>query len=53
MAAGDITVLGPYDVGDTSAIDTALTGAVVVADDVVVWTGANGQQVYFAIVKAE
>jgi hypothetical protein len=52
MAAGDITVLGPYRVGDNSAIDTALTGAVVVADQIVAWTGSNGQQVYFAIVKA-
>lgn len=52
MAAGDITVLGPYDVGDTSAIDTALTGQVVVADKIITWTGANGLQVYFAIVKA-
>lgn len=50
MAAGDITVLGPYSVGDTSAIDTALTGAVVVADDITSWTWAG--QVWFAIVKA-
>lgn len=50
MAAGDITVLGPYNVDDTSAIDTALTGAVVVADDFTSWTYLN--KVYFAIVKA-
>ena len=50
MAAGDITILGPYDVGDSTTIDTALTGAVVVADDIVSWTWAG--QVWFAIVKA-
>lgn len=50
MAAGDITILGPYNVADSSAIDTALTGAVVVADDIVSWTAGN--QVWFAIVKA-
>lgn len=50
MGAGDITVLGPYNCDDTSAIDTALTGAVVVADDIVSWVAAN--QVWFAIVKA-
>jgi len=50
MAAGDITILGPYSVGANSAIDTALTGAVVVADQITSWT-ANGQ-VWFAIVKA-
>lgn len=52
MTAGDITVLGPFAVGDSSAIDTALTGEVVVADDFTSWTSANGLQVYFAIVKA-
>lgn len=52
MAAGDITILGPFAVGDTTAIDTALTGAVVVADNFTSWTSANGLQVYFAIVKA-
>ena len=50
MAAGDITVLGPYNVADKSAIDTALTGQVVVADDIVCW--AVGNSVWFAIVKA-
>lgn len=50
MAAGDITVLGPYNVADKTAIDTALTGAVVVADDLTSWTAKN--QVWFAIVKA-
>lgn len=52
MAAGDITILGPYRAGDTSAIDTGLTGQVVVADKIVSWSASNGQQVYFAIVKA-
>jgi len=50
MAAGDITVLGPYAVGDNTAIDTALTGQVVVADDIVSWV--SDRQVWFAIVKA-
>ena len=50
MAAGDITTLGGYDVDDSTAIDTALTGAVVVADIFTSWVHNN--QVYFAIVKA-
>ena len=50
MAPGDITMLGPYSVGDKSTIDTALTGAVVVADDIVSWSSSG--QVWFAIVKA-
>lgn len=51
MAAGDITILGPFQVGDKTAIDTALTGQVVVADKIVSWN-ANLDYVYFAIVKA-
>lgn len=51
MAAGDVTVLGPYVATDKAAIDAALTGAAVVADDIVAWPcGAN--QVMFAIIKA-
>ena len=50
MAAVDITILGPYNCNDSTAIDTALTGAVVVADKIVSWVAAN--QVWFAIVKA-
>lgn len=50
MAAGDITVLGPYAVGDNTAIDTALSGAVVVADKIV--TYVCEKQVWFVIVKA-
>jgi len=50
MGAGDITILGPFNVDDSVAIDAALTGAVVVADDFTPWTAAN--QVWFAIVKA-
>ena len=50
MAAGDITMLGPFQVDDASTIDAALTGAVVVADDFTSWVYNN--QVYFAIVKA-
>ena len=50
MGAGDITMLGPFDVNDAATIDTALTGAVVVADIFTSWVHNN--QVYFAIVKA-
>ena len=50
MAAGDITVLGPYNCDDKSGIDTVLTGQVVVADEIVSWVAGN--QVWFAIVKA-
>ena len=50
MGAGDITILGPFTVGDSTTIDTALTGAVVVADTFTSWTALN--QVWFAIVKA-
>ena len=50
MAAGDITVLGPYDCDDKSAIDTALTGQVVVEDDIVSYV--SEMQVWFVIVKA-
>lgn len=50
MAAGDITILGPFSVGDSSTIDTALTNAVIVADIFTSWTAAG--QVWFAIVKA-
>lgn len=50
MAAGDITILGPYTVGDSTTIDTALSGAVVVADIFTSWS--YGGQVWFAIVKA-
>ena len=50
MAAGDITVLGPYNCNDKTVIDAALTGQVVVADNIVSWVAGN--QVWFAIVKA-
>lgn len=50
MAAGDITILGGFDVDDATTIDTALTGAVIVTDLITSWVYNN--QVYFAIVKA-
>ena len=50
MGAGDITILGPFNVDDAATIDAALTGAVVVADIFTSWTYNN--KVYFAIVKA-
>lgn len=50
MSAGDILVLGPYLLDDNAAIVTALSGAVIVADDINAFT-ADGQ-VWFSIVKA-
>lgn len=50
MTAGDITVLGPYSMNDNAAVVTALSGAVVIADDIITWN-ANGQ-VWFGVVKA-
>ena len=50
MAAGDITVLGPYNCDDKTAIDTALTGQVIVADDITNYVSEH--QVWFVIVKA-
>ena len=50
MAAGDITVLGPYNCHEKSTIDAALTGAVVVADKIVSYV--SEKQVWFVIVKA-
>lgn len=51
MAAGDITVLGPYAISNAQW-DAGLTGAVVVADLLVPVITAGGQQVHFVIVKA-
>jgi hypothetical protein len=50
MAAGDVIVLGPYNVGDETGIDTALSGQVVVADKIVSYV--SDRQVWFVIVKA-
>lgn len=52
MTAGDITVTARCAVGDDLAITTALSGAAVVADDVVTIPMANGLEVKFAIIKA-
>ena len=50
MAAGDITVLGPYKATDRTAIDTALDAVVGATDDVVSWScGAN--QVMFMVIE--
>ena len=51
MAAGDITVLGPYRISG-GQWDAGLTGAVVVADLIAPVVSANGNQVHFVIVKA-
>lgn len=51
MAAGDITVLGPYGIS-AAQWDAGLTGAVVVADIFTSVVSADGQQVHFVIVKA-
>lgn len=50
MAAGDIVVIGPLVAGDTAAIDTALSGQVVVADKIT--SHVHKGMVYFTIVKA-
>lgn len=50
MAAGDVNIYGPYRIGDTSSIDTGLTGNVVVADTLINWT--DGEYVFFLVVKA-
>lgn len=50
MAAGDVNVIGPLVPSDTAAIDTALTGQVLVADLLVPYW-YNGS-LYFVIVKA-
>jgi len=52
MAAGDITVTSVCAVGDSAAIVTALSGAAVVADEIVAIPMANGLEVKFAIIKA-
>lgn len=50
MTAGDIIVLGPLSMGDNAAIVTALSGAVIVADDINSWSQEG--QLWFSIVKA-
>jgi len=51
MASGDVTVIGPFKCGDKTAIDTALTAAIVASTDTVVsWVGA-GNLVWFAVVE--
>lgn len=50
MAAGDITIIGPLNPQDKTAIDTALTGQVVVADIFTSWIDKGS--LFFAIVKA-
>lgn len=50
MAAGDITVLGPYKATDRTAIDTAVDAVVGATDDVISWTsGAN--EVMFMVIE--
>lgn len=51
MATGDVNILGPFNPQDTTVIDTALTGAVVVADKLEHYMNKGGQ-IYFVIVKA-
>lgn len=50
--AGEVTVLGPYDVGSAgeAAIIAGLSGTVVVADDITAYTEEG--QVYFTVIHA-
>ena len=48
--AGEVTVFGPYAVGDDAAIVTALSGSVVVADDLV--SHVSDRQVWFTHINA-
>lgn len=50
MGAGEFDVYGPFGVGADSAIKTALSGSVLVADDIVSWV--SDRQVWFGAVKA-
>lgn len=50
MAAGTCTVLGPYKIGDTTTIGTALTnegGAIV--KSITAYQDAGNQRVYFVV----
>ena len=49
MAHG-VSVIGPYAVGDDSAITLAISAAALVADDITSWV--SDRQVWFGIVKA-
>jgi len=47
MGAGDVTILGPYDVSDTSTAETAIAGARVSANDKwLTYNCSNGLQFY-------
>ena len=48
--AHSVSVIGPYDVGDDATITAAISGAMVVADDIVSWVSHG--QVWFGIVTA-
>ena len=52
MAAGDITVLGPYKATDRTAIDTALDAVVGATDDVVSWPSGVNQVMFMVIERA-
>lgn len=50
MATGDFLVFGPLEFDDNAAIIVAMSGNVVVGDDIVSW--ADKGQVWFGVVKA-
>jgi len=50
MAAGTVTVLGPYTVGDTATIASALsTEAGAIVKSITSWQDIQNKYVYFAV----
>jgi len=50
MAAGTVTVYGPYTVGDDSTIASALsTGGGAIVKSITSWQDMQNKQVWFAI----
>ena len=52
MAAGDITILGPFKATDKTAIDTALDAVVGGTDDVVSWPCGLNQVMFMKIERS-
>jgi len=51
MAAGDVTVIGPYPATDKTAIDTAVTAGLAAANDTVVAWPCGKNQVMFLMIE--
>jgi len=49
MAAGDVTILGPYLLNDTTTMDTDITAAAGGAASITSWV--DDKNVYFAVVE--